>query len=198
MSAISGAFFSPFPATGELGLSVTSIGGTGTNANATTIIAASTSNLSSPFSILSANTASTSTSPTINALSSGELSTADHNVISAIGKTANNSLLIPWNGNGTAPSTITAIQNLGWIKLDQVQTPKGAKLPTGATYSLTPVGQAIFKRTVATTLGPGTQATIANASAPSAATASSIDSGLASQVSTLVSTLSSLGVDVQV
>jgi hypothetical protein len=199
MTAISGAFFSQFPATGELGVSLTSIaGGTGNDANAASIISAGTPDTSNPFTILSANSATTSTSPTINALSSGELSTEDHTVIASIGETPGNSLLIPFNANGTVPTTIANLQSLNWIKLDTVQTSAGSKDPTGGTFSLTAIGQAIFKRTVATVLGQGTQSTIANAAAANPATASAIDSTLSSQVSTLVSALSSVGVDVNV
>jgi hypothetical protein len=199
MSAVAASFISPFPGTGPLGLSITSIaGGPASGANAASIIAAGAIDSSSPFSILSANSATTTSSPTIAALTTGELSTEDHTVIAAIGGTANNSLVVPYNANGTAPTTITALQALGWIKIDGVLVPPGSNVPTSATYSLTPVGQAIYKRTVATTLGPGTQATIANAAAASPATASAIDSGLAAQVSTLVGALSSVGVDVQV
>jgi hypothetical protein len=195
MTAISGAFYSKFPATGELGLSLTSIqGGTSGPANAASLNAAATSNSSTAFSILSAVSATTSTSPTINALQTGELSTEDHTVIAAIGGTATDSELIPWNANGTAPSTITNLQSLGWIKLVSVQTKAGASAPTGATYTLTPVGQAIYKRTVATTLGAGTQASIGNASASSTQAVA----GLSSEVSTLVGALSSVGVDVSV
>jgi hypothetical protein len=195
MSAISGSFFSQFPVTGELGLSLASIqGGTSTASNATAINATAASDSSSPFSVLGSNAATTSTSPTINALTTGELSNGDHKVIAAIGGTANDSLLIPWNANGTEPSTITSLKQLGWVKLQQLQTVPGQSKPTGATYTLTPVGQAIYKRTVATTLGPGTQASITDATANSAA----INATLTSEVSTLVSTLSSVGVNVQV
>jgi len=195
MSAIAGSFYTQFPATGQLGLSLTSIqGGTGAAANAAAISAAATSDSSSAFSILDAASATTSTSPTINALQTGELSTEDHTVIASIGGTATDSLLIPWNANGTAPSTITNLQSLGWIKLVSEQTTPGSPAPTGATYTLTPVGQAIYKRTVASTLGAGTQASIANASASSTQAVA----GLSSEVSTLVGALSSVGVDVSV
>jgi hypothetical protein len=197
MGVISGSFYSPFPATGELGLSLTSIeGGVAGNGNAASVIAATSTDTSGPFSILSSSHATTSNSPTINALTSGELSTQDHKIIAAIGGTANDSLLVPWNSNGTEPSEISNLKNLGWIKILSLQTAPGSKTPTGANYSLTPVGQAIYKRTVATTLGPGTQATIGNATAGSTTNASAIDANLSSQVSTLVSTLSSVGVNV--
>jgi hypothetical protein len=196
MTEISGSFFSPFPATGELGLSLVSILGSSNNANAASILASGNNDTFGPLGIISANNAAISASPTINALSAGELSTVDHNVIASIGKTAGNSLLIPWNANGTPPTTVANLQNLGWIKLLSVETPAGAKNPTGANYSLTPVGQAIFKRTVSTTLGPGTQSTIGNATASNPASAAAL-SGLVSQVSTLLSALSSVGVNVQ-
>jgi hypothetical protein len=193
MSAISSSFYSQFPTTGELGLSLTSIqGGSGTAANASAIAASSISDTGGPFSILSSSHATTSSSPTINALQTGELSTEDHTVIASIGGTATDSLLIPWNANGTAPSTVANLQGLGWIKLVKVQTADGSTVPTGATYTLTPVGQAIYKRTVATTLGPGTQDTIGNAASAAA------DANLTSEVSTLLGALSSVGVDVQV
>ncbi|MEA2756068.1 MAG: hypothetical protein QOJ54_2357 [Aliidongia sp.] len=196
MTEISGSFFSPFPATGELGLSLISILGSSNNGNAASILASGNSDTFGPLDIISASNAAVSSSPTINALSAGELSTVDHNVIASIGQTAGNSLLIPWNANGTAPTTVTNLQNLHWIKLLSVETPAGAPAPTGATYGLTPVGQAIFKRTVSTTLGPGTQSTIGNASAPSAADAAAL-AGLSSQVSTLIGALSSVGVNVK-
>jgi hypothetical protein len=199
MSAIAGAFFSPFPTTGELGLSLTSIeGGTSAAANASAINATAASDASSPLSVLGSNSATTSTSPTINALTTGELSNVDHKVIAEIGGTANDSLLVPWNANGTEPTEISNLKALHWIKLDSLQTAPGAAKPTGATYSLTPIGQAIYKRTVATTLGPGTQAAISNAQAASTANAASVNSALSSEVSTLVGALSSVGVDVQV
>ena len=199
MGVISGSFYSPFPATGELGLSLTSIQGSSGNSNASSIIAATENNDNAgAFSILASSQATVSSSPTINALSSGELSTSDHKVIAAIGATANNSLLVPWNANGTEPSVITSLKQLGWIKLQTLQQTPGSKVTTGANYTLTPVGQAIYKRTVASTLGPGTQATIANAAAAGTANASAIDSNLGAQVSTLISTLSSVGVDVSV
>jgi hypothetical protein len=199
MSAIAGSFFTQFPATGELGLSLTSIqGGTSTEANAASILGTAVSSDGGPFSILSANSATTSASPTVQALTTGELSNEDHKVIASIGGTATDSLLIPYNADGSVPTEIANLVALGWIKLDTLQITPGQARPTGGNYSLTPVGQAIYKRTVATTLGPGTQAAIANASAPSTANASSVDSGLQAEVSTLVGALSSVGVDVQV
>jgi hypothetical protein len=199
MGTIGGSFFSPFPAQGELGLSLTSIqGGTGAAANAAAINASATSDSGSPFSILSTSHATVSSSPTINALQSGELSTQDHKIIAQIGGTANNSLQIPWNANGTEPSEITNLKSLGWIKQQQVQTTAGGTKPSSATYTLTPVGQAIYKRTVATTLGPGTQDTIGNATPGSSVNSAAVDSNLQSEVSTLVGALSSVGVNVQV
>jgi hypothetical protein len=193
MGAVSGSFYSPFPTTGELGLSLASIqGGTSTAANASAINASAAASETGPFSILGSNAASTSSSPTINALTTGELSTEDHKVISEIGGTANDQLAVPWNANGTEPSEITNLKSLGWIKLVNLQTPAGSAKPTGATYSLTPVGQAIYKRTVSTTLGAGTQAAI------SSAAASSLDANLQSEVSSLVGGLSSVGVNIQV
>jgi hypothetical protein len=193
MSAIAGSFYSPFPTTGELGLSLASIqGGTSTAANATAINASATSSATGPFSILGNTAATTSSSPTINALTTGELSNEQHTIISQIGGTANDTLSVPWNADGTEPTQITSLKQLGWIKLDQVTTTAGDTKPSSATYSLTPVGQAIYKRTVSSTLGAGTQDAI------SSAAASSIDSNLQSEVSSLVGTLSAVGVNIQV
>jgi len=192
MSAIAGSFFTQFPTTGELGLSLTSIEGGSTTAANAAAINASASSTTGPFSILGDTAATTSASPTINALTTGELSTEQHKIISEIGSTANDTLSVPWNSNGTEPSQITDLKSLGWIKLDQVTTTAGDTKPSSATYSLTPVGQAIFKRTVSSKLGAGTQAAI------SSAAASTIDSNLQSEVSSLLGGLSSVGVDVSV
>jgi len=193
MSAIAGSFYSSFPATGELGLSTASIGGSSsTTANAASINT-SASTGTGPFSILASSTATTTTSPTIEALTTGKMTSTDNKVIAQIGATANDSLEIPWNTDGTEPTEITKLKTQGWIKLDQVQNTAGASKPTGATYSLTPVGQAIYKRTVSPVLGPS-----GAASAVSSAAASTIDSNLSSEVSTLLSGLSSVGVDVSV
>ena len=183
MSAIAGSFFSQFPATGELGLSLTSIqGGSATEANAAAINASASTDSSSPFSLLATSSATVSSSPTINALQSGELSTENHNVIAAIGNTSNDQLVIPWNANGTEPSTLANLRQLGWIKILSEQTTPGDPKPSGANYTLTPVGQAIFKRTVASTLGAGAQA--------------AINSTLQAETSQLASTLSALGVNI--
>jgi hypothetical protein len=199
MSAIAGSFISPFPTTGSLGLSLTSIqGGSGTAANATAILSSEASDTSSPLSILGSTSATTSNSPTINALTTGELSNQDHKIIAQIGETANDSLSVPWNANGTEPTELTNLRQLGWIKVASLETTAGNPKPTGANYSLTPVGQAIFKRTVATTLGPGTEAALSNAQSASTANAAAVDSNLSSEVSTLVGALSSVGVNIQI
>jgi len=189
--AVGGAFVSKFPATGVLGLSLTSIAGSaGANGNATAILAATSTNPSSPFTLLGATSATNTTSPTIRALTTGQLSNLDHKVIAQIGQTANNSLFVPFNNDGSVPSEIAKLRDLRWIRLDNLQVAPGARVATGGTFSLTQVGQAIFKRTVSTTLGPSSQAAASNAAA--------VKSKLAAEVSTLLGALSSVGVNVKV
>ncbi len=190
MTAVSGSFYSPFPTTGELGLSLASIqGGTSTATDATAINATAASGAGGPFSILASSAATTTTSPTIEALTTGKMSTEDNKVIAQIGGTTNDQLDVPWNTDGSEPSEITKLKQQGWIKLVKVDGTGSTGKPTGATYTLTPVGQAIYKRTVAPELGP-------SAAPVSSAAASAIDSNLSSEISALLSGLSSVGVDV--
>jgi hypothetical protein len=190
MSAIGGGFYSPFPETGALGLSLTSIqGGSSTAANAASINSSAASSAGGPFGILASSTATTTTSPTIEALTTGKMTQEDNKVIAQIGGTTNDQLDVPWNTNGTEPSEITKLKQQGWIKLVKVDGTGSTGKPTGATYTLTPVGQAIYKRTVAPELGP-------SAAPVSSAAASAIDSNLSSEVSALLSGLSSVGVNI--
>jgi hypothetical protein len=196
MTAISGAFYSQFPLTGSLGLSLASIqGGTSTASNAAAINASAVSSEGGAFGILSSNQATTTTSPTIQALTTGQMTNGDHKVLASIGGTASDSLDIPWNANGTEPTEVSKLKQQGWIKLVKVAGTGSTGKPSGATYTLTPVGQAIYKRTVSSTLGASAAATAATVSS---AAASSLDSNLQSEVSTLLGGLSSVGVDVSV
>jgi hypothetical protein len=188
-----------FPLTGSLGLSVVSIAGGSGNAaaNAATIATATdpfdpTPAASTPFSVLQSTASTTTSSPTIAALTTGELTNGQHKVIQAIGQSQGDQATIPWNANGTEPSQISSLRSLGWIKL--VQPVQGAKGVASGVYSLTPVGQAIFKRTVGGDIGvPPT-----SADGGSSPDLSAVSAQLASGVSSVASLLSSVGVNVSV
>ncbi len=191
MSSVSG---SSFPLTGSLGLSIVSIaGGSGNaSANAATIAAsANPSTGSTPFSILASNQSTTTSSPTIAALTTGQLTNGQHKIIQAIGQSQNDQDQIPWNANGTEPSQITSLKSLGWIKLVKpIQGPKGV---AAGVYSLTPVGQAIFKRTVGGSIGVPPASS--DGSTPDLA---SVTSSLSSGISAVAGLLSQVGVNVSV
>jgi len=191
MSSVSG---SSFPLTGSLGLSIVSIdGGSGNaSANAATIAAsANPSTGSTPLSVLASTQSTTTSSPTIAALTTGQLTNGQHKIIQAIGQSQDDQDSIPWNANGTEPSQITALKSLGWIKLVKpVQGPKGV---AAGVYSLTPVGQAIFKRTVGGSIGVPPASS--DGSTPSL---SSVTASLSSGVSAIAGLLSQVGVNVSV
>ena len=157
MTAISGAFYSQFPVTGSLGLSLASIqGGTSTAANAAAINASAVSSEGGAFGILSSNQATTTTSPTIQALTTGQMTNGDHKVLASIGGTANDQLDIPWNANGTEPTEVTKLKQQGWIKLVKVDgTIIPEERPNSGSKKVTFTGSpALLMMMVGSRLGP--------------------------------------------
>jgi hypothetical protein len=187
---------SSFPLTGSLGLSIVSIAGGSGNASANAASIATATNpydpnpaASTAFSVIQSSASTTTSSPTIAALTTGQLTNGQHKIIQAIGQSAGDQTSIPWNAGGTEPSQISSLRSLGWIKL--VKPVQGDKGVASGIYTLTPVGQAIFKRTVGGDIGVPPAAD--SASSLSAATA-----GLSAGVSSVASLLSSVGVNVNV
>jgi hypothetical protein len=86
-------------------------------------------------------------SPTIAALETGKLTSSQHNVLSALAAGNGSPVALPWNTNGTEPTTVAQIRGYGWIKLVKPSYNATTRLVTGGTYELTAVGQAISRRT---------------------------------------------------
>jgi hypothetical protein len=145
MGVISG-FATPFPVSGELGLGTASLlgGNAAGTPNAAGIISASTT-ISGPLAAIE-NSINTSTSPTVAALRTGELTTTQQKLLSTL-YTAGEPSSIPWNANGTEPSVVAQIRSYGWIKLVEPTYDPTNHSVTSATYELTPVGKAIALRT---------------------------------------------------
>ncbi|HVJ51014.1 MAG TPA: hypothetical protein VM689_01040 [Aliidongia sp.] len=186
---------SAFPVTGSLGLSLLSIvGGSGTaSANAAAIAAPlDSSSASGPFAVLSANASTTTSSPTIAALTTGQLTNGEHKIIQAIGQSAGGQATLPWNADGSEPSQLSSLRSLGWLKLDKPIP--GDKGTASGVYELTPVGQAIFKRTVGGDIGVPPPAD----SSANGGQLANISSAFSQGVSAVAGLLSSVGVDVSV
>ena len=140
--------------TGELGVGTASIlGGDATQeGGAATIIGSSgTIDTSSPLYLVAQSITATNNSPTTQALETGKLTTAQHNVLSALAAGGNKPYSIGWNNDGSEPTTLATMRSLGWIKLVEPDYNPSTRLVGSATYELTPVGQAIAKRTGAGT-----------------------------------------------
>jgi hypothetical protein len=147
-SSIAG-FTSPFANSGELGLGIASIlgGSASTTSNASSVVAASETASSGPFSALEASAASVANkSATVDALDEGKLTGEQYNVLSAVASSTTPTTL-PWNSDGTEPTTIAQIRQYGWIKLVEPIYDSTSHSVTGGEYELTAVGQAIFNRT---------------------------------------------------
>lgn len=148
MSAISASFISSFGLSGSLGVGTASIlGGNATNSNpnAASITAASTT-ATGALSVLSNATTATDQSPTIQALTTGKLTNQQHKVLAALGSSSTPTAL-PWDTNGVEPDVLATIRKYGWIKEVAPTYDTKTREITGATYELTPIGQAINRRT---------------------------------------------------
>ena len=141
--------------------------------------------------------AASSTPSTTQALEAGALTNSQQRVIQAIGDTTG-PLAIPWNANGTEPTTVAAIRQAGWIKLAS-KTVSGGKA-TGGTYTLTAVGEAIYQRTGGGSVNSSSSSTALTSAETNgtsgSSTASSADAALQSSVSSLTSLLGAVGVSV--
>jgi hypothetical protein len=146
MSAITGAFANPFGLSGELGLGTASLLGANASGtpNASAILTADTTQTGPLAAIAAArNVAQT---PTIAALETGALTTSQHTVIQALAASAK-PISVPWNTDGTEPTTLAQERSYGWIKLVEPTYNPTTRFVTSATYELTPVGKAIAART---------------------------------------------------
>ncbi|HTH95935.1 MAG TPA: hypothetical protein VL574_00885, partial [Stellaceae bacterium] len=76
---------------------------------------------------------------------------SEHNAIVAIASGGSQGTDVPWNANGTEPSTLQNLRTNGWAKLVQKTTTDGK--PSGGVYVLTAVGKAIYARTGGGTVG---------------------------------------------
>ena len=145
-SSVSG-FKTPFPVAGDLGVGTASIlgGNAQTTQNAASILTTGQS-ATGPLAAI-AKSLNTATTPTLAALETGALTTSQHNVLQTLDATPTTPISIPWNTDGSEPTTLAQMRSYGWIKLVKPTYDQSTKLVTSATYELTPVGKAIAART---------------------------------------------------
>jgi hypothetical protein len=150
MSAING-FSSPFAVSGELGVGTASILGADAtaNPNAATLLAAG-SPQTGPLAAI-AQSLNQAATPTVAALETGALTTNQHKILQAL--FSGNAIpkgtpySLPWTASGNEPSVVAQVRSYGWIKLIKPTTAPNSTRVVSATYELTPIGQAIARRT---------------------------------------------------
>ena len=140
-------------------------------------------------------TKSSSSTPSTTEALAGLIKPSQQRVIQAIGNNAG-PLSIPWNANGSEPTTIAALRTAGWIKLDAKVLTNGKS--SGGTYELTKLGTEIYNRTGGGQVGATTTAlTSADTNGTTSTTSSaSATAALQSSVSSLTSILGSVGISV--
>jgi hypothetical protein len=169
-----------------------------TTASATTASLLGGTSTGNPLTALLTQSGSSAPS-TSQALLAGKLTTSQQRVLQAVGDN-NGPLTIPWNANGTEPTTVANIHNAGWLKLDKKVVTNGKV--TGGVYELTKVGTAIYNRTGGGNVNssadtPLTSTDTNGSSASSGSTsAAAADAALQNSVSSLASVLGSVGVSV--
>jgi len=154
MSAIAASFSSPFGNSGELGVGITSILGGSASAtpNAASIISSGSTETGVLAALSAGATPSAAATATTQALGEGKLTTTQHNVLVALAGGANLTATLPWNTDGSEPTALSQLRQYGWIKLVEPNYNPTTRLTTGAQYTLTEVGKAIYLRTGGSTI----------------------------------------------
>ena len=135
---------SSFGVSATSGVLASWLGGSTSSASAVNILGGASSGSGGALTALLSK--STSTAPSTAQALAGLIKPSQQRVIGAVGD-SDGPLSIPWNANGTEPTTVAALRTAGWLKLDAKVLTNGK--PSGATYELTKVGIAIFNRTAA-------------------------------------------------
>jgi len=166
---------------------------TTTSANAATLLGGSSASNSGGALTALLNKSSSATPSTTLALE-GLIKPSQQRVISAIGSSTG-PLSIPWNSNGTEPTTVASLRTAGWIKLDKKILTNGK--PSGGTYELTKLGALINNRTGGGRVGAAaTTALTSKDTNGTTASSTSSTAALQSTVSSITSILGSVGVTV--
>lgn len=165
---------------------------TTTSANAATLLGGTTTSNGGGALAALLNKSSSTTPSTALALD-GLIKPSQQRVISAIGSSTG-PLSIPWNSNGTEPTTVAALRTAGWIKLDKKILTNGK--PSGATYELTKLGVQVNNRTGGGRVGATTKTALTSKDTNGTPASTSSTAALQSTVSSITSILGSVGVSV--
>lgn len=166
------------------------LGGTTTAASAANILGASSSTGGGALTALLSK--SSSSAPSTTQALAGLIKPSQQRVLQAIGDNTG-ALSIPWNANGTEPTTVAALRTAGWIKLDKKILTNGKS--SGGTYELTKLGTQIYNRTGGGR-ADGTTTALTSADTNGTTSTASSTSTLQSSISSLTSILGSVGVTV--
>ena len=181
---------SSFGVSSTTGVLASWLGTATSSASAANILGGSSSSSSGALTALLSK--SSSSAPSTAQALAGLLKPSQQRVIAAVGDN-NGPLSIPWNANGTEPTTVAALRTAGWLKLDTKVLTNGKS--SGGTYELTKLGTAIYNRTGGGQVGGNTTALTSADTNGTTSTTSSVSS-LQSTVSSLTSILGSVGVTV--
>ena len=169
------------------------LGASTTSANVATLLGAATGSGGSAITALLSK--STSTAPSTTEALAGLIKPSQQRVIQAIGD-ATGPLSIPWNSNGTEPTTVAALRTAGWIKLDSKVLTNGKS--SGGNYTLTKLGTEIYNRTGGgeANSASSTPLTSAETNGTTSTASTTATSALQDSVSSLTSILGSIGISV--
>jgi len=183
---------SSFSVSGSSGILGSWLGASTTTASVATLLGGSTTTGNALTSLLSK---SNSTAPSTAEALNGLIKPSQQRIVQAIGDN-NGPLSIPWNANGTEPTTVAALRTAGWIKLDSKVQTNGKS--SGGTYSLTKVGIEIYNRTGGgeANSASSTPLTSAETNGTTSTASTTATSALQDSVSSLTSILGSIGISV--
>jgi len=183
---------SSFGVSSTTGVLASWLGATTATANAATLLGGTSSGGSAITALLSK---SSSTAPSTAQALEGLIKPSQQRVIQAIGDSTG-PLSIPWNANGTEPTTVAALRTAGWIKLDSKVQTNGKS--SGGTYTLTKLGIQIYNRTGGgeANSASSTPLTSADTNGTTSTSSTASNAALESSVSSLTSILGSVGISV--
>jgi len=184
---------SSFGVSGTSGILGSWLGATTTTSNIASLLGGSSSSSGGALTALLSK--SSSTAPSTTEALAGLIKPSQQRVIQAIGDSTD-PLSIPWNANGTEPTTVAALRTAGWIKLDAKVLTNGKS--SGGTYSLTKLGIEIYNRTSGgqANSASSTPLTSADTNGTTSTASTASTAALQSSVASLTSILGSVGVSV--
>jgi hypothetical protein len=138
-------------------------------------------------SLMNTSTVQAGPAATHAALTTGALTGTQQKIIAAVGTPGAGTTVLPWNKDGTEPTSVATIRGYGWIKLNRKSFTNG-KL-TGGVYQLTTIGRQIYNRTSAGGAVNQSTASASTSSSTSSASSAAADAAAIAKVKALLAGL---------